>query len=124
MAENKFRIAIDPQILVPGAAVRKYYFLSLLLTAGMGAAIGILYNKLPLVVPLYLTEPWGEARLAPKIYLSLLPILSFSVMTVNLLVSRTVAPTHKAIVTALALGSLMVSMMMVLSLYGIAQALI
>lgn len=124
MEQQKFRISLDPQSLVPALSVRKYYLLSMGLTILMGALIALLYNKLPRVVPLLMTEPWGEARLAPKIYLTLLPLLSLGVAGVNLLVSRAVESQLKALVTSLAVGTMVVSIMLFVAFYGIVQSLL
>lgn len=122
--ENKFRIRIDPQALVPNESVRKYYWWSVLVTMMLAAGIVVLWRYLPQTVPLFFTEPWGEARLAPKIYLFLLPIISLTVTTVNVLVGKAVTSEHKVLVYALATGSLGVSVILLVALYGIAQSLL
>lgn len=47
------------------------------------ALIFFRYTDLPPQVPLYYSQPWGEAQLATVSYLFLLPIASFIVLVLN-----------------------------------------
>lgn len=124
MSNQKFRIQIDPQALVPRMVVRKYYFLGAGIVLLMGTVLGLAYQRLPRVVPLYFTEPWGEARLAPKVQLAMLPLLALLVLVVNVLVTRAVHSEHKALVHTLAVGALAVTLMFAVALFGIVQSLL
>lgn len=48
-----------------------------------GVFIVLMQNKLPDVVPLYYSLPWGEERLAQKAYLYLLPAISLFILLFN-----------------------------------------
>jgi hypothetical protein len=49
--------------------------------------IVVCWTKLPPLLPLWYSRPWGVDQLAPPIFLLILPLASISVYTVNLLLS-------------------------------------
>lgn len=124
METKKFRIAIDPATLVPKAAVRRYYWWSMAIVWVMAVGVGVVWKSLPRVVPLLFTEPWGEARLVPRLYLAGLPLLGLLVTMVNVILSKTVPEENKALGYSLAVGALLINVMLMVSLYGIGQSLL
>lgn len=122
--KNKFRIEIDPQTLVPQTSVRGYYLVSVAIVSLMGVVIALSYQKLPQVVPILFTEPWGEARLLPKLYLVMLPIIGVITGVINVIVSRGIGSEQKLLIRTLAVGVVAVNVMLLTSLAGIIQSLI
>jgi len=123
VSDNKFRINIDPQALVPSSSNRIYYLVSIIVIAIMFVAIGLVYRYLPRVVPLYFTEPWGEARLAPRISLFALPGMASVVTIINLVLGR-VYKDEQVLPTTLSVANMMVAIMFLIGVFGIAQSVI
>lgn len=121
--ENKFRINIDPQSLVPTSQTRVYYVSSVVLVLLMIGVITVSLRFLPRTVPLFFTEPWGEARLVPKLWLYLLPLLSLATLLVNLVIARAVKD-EDLLSKTLAISSLVVVCMLLISIVGILQSLL
>lgn len=125
MSDNKFRVKIDTEQLVPDRKERKYYtmalFVILILFATISAAI---YAKiLPSQVPLYLSLPWGEARLAASNHLLLLPLYGAFVLVANLFTSRAVK-NDTLLTSTLAVSTLAVVLMVVVATCGILQSIL
>ena len=125
MSKRQFRINVDPQSLIPNDSVRKYYFASLALTMLIAGLIMIFWKSLPRSVPLFFTEPWGVTRLAPRVYLFLLPIISLLVMITNIIVGKTMdIEDQKILIYSLGIGSLTVTVPLALGLLGIIQSIL
>lgn len=126
MTKNQqiFNIRETVEILVPDGLGRTSYIISFALIISMSLAITILFGKLPIVVPLYFTLPWGESRLAPKIMLFLLPMTNLLFMTINLILGRMATKLSPLLPRVLAVSTAIISAMIVISLIGIVQSLI
>lgn len=126
MTKNKqtFNIRETAEILIPDKLSRTSYFGGLILSLLMLSLISGLLVRLPQVVPLYFTLPWGEARLAPRLMLYLLPSISIVVMMVNLALGRLSAKLSPLLPRVLSVASLVISAMMSISLVGIIQSLV
>ena len=68
----------------------------------------ISWNKLPTQVPLWYSKPWGADRLAPPLYLFLLPGASFGWYVINSFISIHVTKDHLVFSQILFLSSLLV----------------
>ena len=126
MTKNKqtFNIRETAETLIPDKLSRTSYFVSLILVLLMIAGLSTIITKLPQVVPLYFTLPWGEARLAPRPMLYLLPSVSLLVMIVNLALGRLSAKLSPLLPRVLAVAALVTAAMMSVSLIGIIQSLV
>lgn len=125
MKKGKFRINVDPQSLVPLDSVRRYYLISLIVTIIIAGGIFLTYRYLPRIVPMLFTEPWGVARLVPKLYLFLLPIISLMVIVINIIIGKMMnIDETRVLVHSLGIGSLAVSMALLVSLVGIIQSIL
>lgn len=126
MIKNKqtFSIRETAEILVPDKLGRTSYFVSFALIIVMLGMITILLRRLPFVVPLYFTLPWGEARLAPRLMLYVLPIIAISCFIINLGLGRIAMKLSPLLPRVLAVASAIVSGMMTIALIGIVQSLI
>lgn len=125
MSKKKFRINVDPQSLVPSDSVRKYYLISLVMTLVLVGTVSVVHGYLPHSVPIFFTEPWGVGRLAPKLYLYVLPAISLVVMTINILIGKALDMTdHKVLIYSLAIGSLVVTSTLTVSFLGIVQSIL
>jgi len=124
MGENKFRIELEAKKLVPSSQVRNWYLISLVGVVGLVVGVVGLWQYLPQVVPFWFSEPWGEARLAPKIYLVILPVLALLVICINVMLGRIIQKENKVLWYALAIGAMVVTWSLLLGLYGIGQSLL
>jgi len=90
----------------------------------LGIIVGM-YQFLPRSVPLFFTKPWGIEMLAPKPYLYILPIISFLVVSVNVIVGKMMSiDNNKIVVHSLGIGSFAVTLTLFLSLVGILQSIL
>ncbi|MFH2019478.1 MAG: hypothetical protein ABII80_02595 [bacterium] len=124
MQTKKFIIKIDPSLLVPSNVLRKYYLLAIGMAVAMLLIIVGFWKHLPMSVPLFFTAPWGEARLAPKIFLLLLPISGFLVIVVNLILAKIAQDEAKLLTEVLVIGAMMIEVMLTISLIGIVQSVV
>lgn len=126
MTKNKqtFSIRETAEILVPDSLGRSSYLMAILLIVIMIMIISSLLSRLPLVVPLYFTLPWGESRLTSKLVLYLLPISSFLFLVINLGLGRLSVKLSPLLPRILAVSTTVVAGMMMISLLGIIQSLI
>jgi hypothetical protein len=126
MIKNKqtFNIKETAEIFIPDQMGRSSYLIALFISIVMLAAIGGIYTKLPQNVPLYFTLPWGELRLAGRLTLLLLPIISIVVVIVNIILGRISMKLSPLLPRVLAVGSVVIALMMFVSLFGIVQSLI
>jgi hypothetical protein len=126
MTQNKqiFDIRETAETLIPDKMARTGYWIGLAMILTMVITITGLLAKLPSVVPLYFTLPWGEARLGSKLMLYVLPGLSLLFFIINLAVSKMLRHLSDLLPRVLAVASAVVAGMMMLSLIGIMQSLI
>ena len=122
--KQKFSIRETAEILVPDSLGRSSYLLALLIIVVMLMLISALLTKLPTVVPLYFTLPWGESRLTSKLMLYLLPLSSFLFLILNLGLGRLSVKLSPLLPRILAVATTVVASMMMISLLGIIQSLI
>lgn len=125
MAKNKltFNIKATAEILVPNKSERNSYLVALAIIGVMIGMISLVMPRLGGVVPLYFSLPWGEARLAPRVALYLLPILSLGVVVVNIGLGRLLRGLSPLLPRILASGALLLAIMMLVAGLGIVQSL-
>src|SRR5574340_423066 len=119
-----FNIKLTAEELVPDKLNRTSYTLTLLVILVMILVIGALWQKWPNVVPLWFTEPWGEARLAPRIWLLVLPGVAMLTMITNLAVSKLVTKTGPLLLRMLSLATVVVAVILFIALLGIGQSIL
>lgn len=126
MMKNKqtFSIRETAERIVPDELGRSSYLLGLSLIILMLVLITLLLGKLPAVLPLYFTLPWGEARLAPKLMLYLLPGITLIFLIFNLGLGLLLAKLSPLLPKVLSVASGVVAGMMMIALIGIVQSLI
>lgn len=122
--KQTFNIRETAEILVPDSFGRMSYLAALLLMIVMVGIIVILSSRLPSSVPLYFTLPWGEARLAPKFMLFVLPGISLIFLIFNLVLSRISRKLSPLLPKILSVSLMVVTIMLMISLLGILQSLI
>jgi len=119
-----FNISKTAEILVPDKLGRSSYGVGLLICAVMTALITILLSRLPSVVPMYFTLPWGEARLTGRTMLYLLPAMTLLILGVNLGLGRVAVKLSPLLPRVLAVATAIIAGMLLLALVGIVQSLI
>lgn len=126
MIKNKqtFSIRETVETLVPDSFGRTSYLIAACMISIMLITITLLLNRLPGIVPLFFSMPWGEARLAPRFNLYLLPLTSLFFLIANLMLGRISVKISPILPKVLAVSSAIVTFMMLVSLFGIVQSLI
>lgn len=115
---------MNPTVLVPKTSARIYYYLAFWTAVAQGITIAVLWRQLPKVVPLFFTQPWGEARLAPKIFLLILPLLAIASITTNLILGKWAKEESELLPYTLAVASLLIVIMLTIALAGILQSIL
>lgn len=115
---------MNPSELVPKSSARLFYFAAFWITVLQAVVIAWIWKSLPRVVPLFFTEPWGEARLAPKLLLFLIPLLSTISIVVNLVLGLKAKGESPVLSYALAVASLVVAVMFGVAVAGILQSIL
>lgn len=125
MIKNKqtFSIRETAETLVPDKLGRTSYLIAMGMIVLMVLIISIIIRQLPSVVPLYYTLPWGEARLAPRVMLYILPLLGLLFMILNVGLARMVAHLSAILPKTLAVSTAVIVLMLMFSLLGIIQSL-
>lgn len=121
---QKFSITQTAEILVPDKVGRVSYLYALGITIIMIVVISVMYLKLPDNLPLYFSLPWGEGRLAPRIAMFLLPVITILFLLLNILLGRLASKLSPLLPRVLAVASLVVAAMMMIAIMGIVQSLI
>lgn len=126
MTKNRqtFSITQTAEILVPDKLGRSSYLVALLIFLLMILIITLLLAKLPPNIPLYFTLPWGEARLAPRVVIYALPLLTLLFAAINLGLGRLSNKLSPLLPRVLAVSSMVLSGMFLIALIGILQSLI
>jgi hypothetical protein len=119
-----FNIREVGETLVPDRTERSSYLLALLIACVMFLLITLLWGKLPPLVPIYLSLPWGEGRLASRVMFYLLPIITLAVMVVNVGLGRLLGKLSMLLPRVLSAGAVMIAVMMMIALLGIIQSLL
>lgn len=122
--KQTFSIRETAEVLVPDRLGRTSYLISLVIILLMTGSIILLYGSLPTLLPLYFTLPWGEARLAPKVMIALLPGIALLFWIFNLALSRLSGKLSPLLPQVLAMSVAVVSLMMLMALFGIVQSLV
>lgn len=119
-----FDIRETAEILVPDRLGRLSYLISLGVAGLMLILITLLLSRTPPVVPFYFTLPWGEARLAARVMLYLLPVIAIAVAGINIALGKLAGKLSPLLPKVLSVTSMVVSIMLLLSLMGILQSLV
>jgi hypothetical protein len=119
-----FNIRETAQTLVPDKLGRSSYLASLAFVLVMLLLITLMLGSLPPSVPLYFTLPWGEARLAPKLMLYILPIITLVLIVFNLGLGRLSDKLSPLLPRVLAVSTFVIAGMMLISILGIMQSLV
>ncbi len=120
---RRFDLGKTAEELVPDFTNRFAYLLALVVTLLEAGWLWWLLPRLPRVVPLYFTEPWGEAELAPKLFFFLLPGVSFVVIVINIVVSRLFSRVSAIVPRILSIAAATLSLMFLFALAGVIQSL-
>ena len=122
--KQTFSISETAQTLVPDKLGRMSYVWTLVIILLLGAVITALFGKMPPVVPLYYSLPWGEARLVPKVFLYAIPLIVLVFAVINIVISRIAAKISSLLPRVLAVACMVVAGMMLVAVAGIIQSLI
>ncbi len=112
------------ETLVPNRSERISYMVALVFVLLMVVLTSVLWSRFPVVIPLYFSLPWGEARLANRFMLYLLPLLSLSILMTNLALGRLLVKLSPLLPRVLAIGAAVIALMLVIALFGIILSLL
>lgn len=90
----------------------------ILFVIGVGA-IAIFWNKLPPVVPLWYSKPWGTDRLANPLWLFLLPGSSLAITGINIYIASMLTSEYLVFSQTLSLSSFVISILSIITLIKI-----
>ncbi|KKU60397.1 MAG: hypothetical protein UX84_C0028G0008 [Microgenomates group bacterium GW2011_GWD1_47_13] len=121
--KRTFNISKTAEELVPDKLSRASYWGAIGMVVVMIGGIILVWGKLPNVVPLWFAEPWGEARLANKLWLWLIPATGLGTVGVNVLLAKVTGKMALIIPRVLAVAAGVVSLTLLLGLYGVIQSL-
>ena len=122
--KQTFSIRETAETLVPDRFGRTNYLIALGLIATMIAVVGGFYTRIPTIVPLYFSLPWGEARLVEKLLLFVLPGISLLILITNIVLARLIRQLSPLLPRVLAVATMVVTVMMSAALAGILQSLV
>ena len=121
--QHKFDLGKTAEELVPDLTNRYAYFFSMILSFAVAGVLWGLYRRIPMIVPLYFTEPWGEAELAPKMLIFLMPGIPMAVTAGNIILARFFGKTSPTLSRVLSVAAGAVTIMFAAGVYGIIQSL-
>lgn len=124
MNSQKFTIRLDPKILVTDPFSRSFYIWSSIGVLLMLLIIAGLWGFLPAEVPIFYTLPWGEGRLAPKIMLLIMPLISTLIIVINIILGKSLKLHHLLITRMLAATTGLTALMLLLAILGIVQSIV
>ncbi len=79
----------------------------------------IFWQKLPPIVPLWYSKPWGAERLAPPFWLFLLPASSLVITGINISIASILTNEYLVFSQTLTLSSLVISILSTITLVKI-----
>lgn len=106
-------------IFLSDILVTRCFKLTGLLILSQFVVLVLLFGKLPQHVPLFYSLPWGEAQLAPAVYLVIFPGISLITLITNIGLSLAVPLKEVFLWRLLAVGSLFASALACLGLIKI-----
>ncbi len=119
-----FNISATAEELVPDKMGRTSYMITLLIAFIMTSIITLLLRRLPVTIPLFFTLPWGDSRLAPQLFLYILPAITIVLVVINLGLGRIAAKLSPLLPKVLAVTTMVVAAMFLIALVGIIQSLV
>lgn len=83
---------------------------SLVSILAQASLILVSWGKLPPQIPIFYSKPWGEAILAPPVFLWILPVLAILVCAINFTIAVFFAPENIFLLRVLFIFSLIVTL--------------
>ena len=122
--QQTFNIRETAETLVPDKLGRTSYLLVTLMILLMSIGIGTIWTRIPPTIPLFFTLPWGEARLAARVMIWLLPGISLLFMILNLSLGKLAGKLSPLLPRVLAVSTAVIVSMMFIAGIGIVQSLV
>lgn len=98
---QSYKTLVHDQLVVVAAITTVFIIIIGLMT------LILFFDKLPSQVPLYYSLPWGKDRLAPAVYLFMLPASAFSIFVVNSIIMFWFSQNEPLISKILAISSVL-----------------
>lgn len=80
------------------------------------AVVSTVYNSLPPVIPFFNSLPWGAERLSPSAFIFGIPILSLSLLVLNIYLLSAPYKKHALMIRMISVNTLLLSMLATLAL--------
>lgn len=119
---HTFNITQAATELVPNKVNRNMYLTSLALALVLLGVAGFFYNKIPDKIPVLLTAPWGEGRLASKIFIYGGGILTLAVTLLNITLSKLWGGGGNLIPRILSITAVIYALAMCVAMWGMLQS--
>ncbi len=121
-ARHTFNISYAATELVPNKVNRNMYLTSLSLSLILMAAATFFYGKLPDKIPVLLTAPWGEDRLASSIFVYGGGVLTLVVTLLNITLGKLWAGGGDLVPRILSITAVVFSLAMGVAMWGMLQS--
>lgn len=121
---RSFNVSKVAEELVPEKLNRNLYLSSVGISLVILVILLLVYNYLPRVIPLLLTESWGEGRLVPRLWVLGLPGMIWIIIAINLVLGKSWRGTNEIVPKILGVASLVFSIAMLFGVWGILQAFV
>lgn len=83
------------------------------------SVLALAWSRLPPLVPLWYSKPWGTDQLAPPIFLSVLPLISMLTHLINTSIAMYITTDYLIFTQSLCLSSVIVSVLSLISIVKI-----
>lgn len=118
------QIRKEMEELTSSPILRVILFLPLVLVIIMLLILGIYFKKLPPLVPLYYSLPWGEDQLTAPYMLLLLPLGSLLWYILSIFLIHTQMKEHRVYAQLILIAQVIVTIMAILTELNILQLII
>lgn len=119
---HTFNITQAATELVPNKINRNMYLTTIALALVLLGVAAFFYGKLPDKIPVLLTAPWGEGRLAPRIFVYGGGVLVLAVTLLNIMLGKLWGGGGNLIPRILSITAVVFALAMSVSLWGMIQS--
>ncbi|GAB4026274.1 MAG: hypothetical protein Fur0011_1320 [Candidatus Microgenomates bacterium] len=120
--KHTFNISFAATELVPNKVNRNMYLTTIVLALVLLGVAAFFYGKLPDKIPVLLTAPWGEGRLASRIFVYGGGLLVLAVTLLNITLGKLWGGGGSLIPRILSITAVVFALAMSVSLWGMLQS--
>lgn len=120
--KHTFNISRAALELVPNKTNRNAYLSATVLAGGMLLVAGYFWRELPERIPVFLTLPWGEGRLAPSYSLFGAGGVTLAIVALNITLGKLWGGGGSLIPRMLSVGAVVFAVAMAVASWGMIQS--